>query len=124
MVRRLMRAGRYQEARALLRDMNNAQVPTLERQLDLLIIKNMPPIVPRPLVTRVGMRLGLAGGGIMLAVTLCAGVTNVPFIAVCFMIFFVIGSILPEHIRRREASSEQIRQTLHKRHHERLKRGH
>lgn len=116
MVRRLIRDERYDEARLLLKEMQHPQVPVLEEQLTKIIESQRQLTASRKAVFSksvlvIGFVVGLALTGINIA----AGVHNLPFLILNFGIGFVIGSVLPEHERRRQASRDALMSMLNKR---------
>ena len=116
MVRRLIHAERYDEARQMLKELQHPHVPILEEQLTRIIAEHTSPSTqPGLTLTRFGTCIGMIIGGGLLALNLAAGVHNLPFLLLNFALGFGIGCILPEHERRRQASREALLSTLSKR---------
>lgn len=103
-VRHLIRAGRYMEAHALLKELNHPQVPQLESELLALISIHHPKPRPPRLFARSSVLMGSALGG-MLAV-LCLQFIDMRsplFLCIWFVIGFMMG-VGSDYLRRFDAA--------------------
>lgn len=103
-IRRLMRAGRYDEARILLKETNHPQVPALEAQLYALQEADHPAEARPPIISRRTLTLGALAGAAIVALLLIAGLRDIPLLLICFGVAGIMGMIAPEFVHRRKGT--------------------
>jgi len=106
MVRRLVSAGRYNEARVIMKETNHPQIPALERRVNRLTEANAPKEQPHQIVTKGSVTLGTIAGVVLVLMNLMTGTRYLPFLIICFVLGFGFGMILPEYERRRNITRD------------------
>ena len=107
MVRRLVRDGRYAEARLIMKETNHPQIPALEARVDKLLTAEARDESSPPIITRASVLLGTTIGVLLLAINVLVGTYYLPFLVICFLIGFCFGLVMPEHERRRRMIRER-----------------
>lgn len=114
MVRRLVRAGRYNEARVIMKETNHPQIPALEKQVSRLEESEIQNDVCPPIITRMSLMFGISIGLFFVIMGMGAGTRNLPFLAVCFVLGFGFGVVMPEHERRRGITRDKYMKAFFK----------
>lgn len=113
-VRRLVRDGRYNEARLIMKETNHPQIPALEKKVNQLAeIDSLEE--PTRIFTRFSVLVGGIVGVISLTLSYGTGVRNIPLLAVFFLIGFGFGVVMPEHERRRAKTRDKYLKAFFKR---------
>lgn len=114
-VRRLVRDGRYDEARSIMKETNHPQIPALEKRMNLLVLMDTPTVESPRIVTKLSLSIGIGFGAFFALMALSMSVRNIPFLLICFGLAFGMGIVMPEYERRRRRMSDKYMQAFFKR---------